>query len=78
MHGMSESDWEEQDEIPPEKLQKQWEKEEYEEKPAVPCPSCHKRLPASSFKCLYCGGQVFHDSGLLGKIMKWIRKLSGR
>jgi hypothetical protein len=66
-------DWETQDEVPPEKLQKKWDEEEYADGPTVDCPSCKKRVPASSFKCLYCGAQVFHDSGLLGKIMKWIR-----
>lgn len=67
------NDWEEEEEVPPEKLQKKWEREDYEEPPAVECPSCKKRVPASTFKCLYCGEQVFHDSGLLGKILKWLR-----
>ncbi len=68
-------DWEGRDEVPPEKLQKKWDRDEYEEKPAVECPSCKKRVPADSFKCLYYGSQVFQDSGLLGKILKWIRSL---
>ena len=71
-------DWEQNDEVPPEKLQKQWDRDEMDEMPAVEWPSCKKQVPASSFKCVYCGDQIFFDSGLLGKIMRWIRKLSGR
>lgn len=67
-------DWEIPDEIPPERLQKKWESEEMEEKPAVTCKACQKRVPASIFKCIYCGAQVFQDSGILGKILKWFRK----
>lgn len=66
-------DWENEEELAPEKLQKKWDREEYEEKAAVECSFCHKKVPASCFKCLYCGTQVFHDSGLLGKILKWIK-----
>jgi hypothetical protein len=66
-------DWENHEEIPPEKLQKKWDSEEMEEKPAVTCSSCKKRVPASSFKCIYCGNQVFKDSGLLGTLLKWFR-----
>lgn len=68
-------DWEWPEEVPPERLQRKWETEESHEKPAVACPSCKKRVPADSFQCLYCGGQIFYDSGLLGKILKWIRSL---
>ena len=66
-------DWENADEIPPERLQKKWDREEYEELPAVLCSSCKKHVPAGTFRCIYCGAQVFKDSGLLGKLFKWIR-----
>jgi hypothetical protein len=66
-------DWELNEETPPDKLQKKWEHDDYEERPAVVCPSCKKRVPADSFRCLYCSTRVFHDSGLLGRILKWIK-----
>lgn len=66
-------DWETRDEVPPERLQKKWDREEFSELPAVVCFSCKKRVPADSFRCIYCGAGVFKDSGLLGKILKWIR-----
>ncbi len=66
-------DWEDQDEVPPEKLQKKWDRDEYEERPAVICPACKKRVPADTFRCLYCNAQVFKDSGVLGRILKWFR-----
>ncbi len=68
-------DWENQDEVPAERLQRKWDSEEMEEKPAVTCPGCQKRVPASILRCIYCGHRVFHDSGLLGKILKWVRGL---
>ena len=68
-------DWENEDVVPPETLQKKWEREEMEERPAVICAACKKRVPADSFRCLYCGAVVFRDSGILGKMMKWIKFL---
>ncbi len=66
-------EWEMPEEEAPEKLRKKWDSEELEEKPAVTCPACKKRVPADSFRCIYCGERVFKDSGLLGKILKWVR-----
>lgn len=67
-------DWEPvPDEIPPDKLQKKWDGEEYAAQPAVVCSSCKINLPPDSFRCLHCGARVFKDSGLLGKIISWIQ-----
>ncbi len=66
-------DWEDNEEIPPDRLQKKWDRDEYEELPPVQCPACKKRVPADTFRCLYCGQRVFKDSGLLGRILKWFR-----
>jgi len=68
-------DWEIEDEEPPEKLRRKWDDEEAKELKAVSCPKCKQPLPGDAFQCLYCGAQVFHDSGLLGKIWKWLKGL---
>lgn len=68
-------DWEPApDEVPPDSLQKKWDKEEEIVRPsALVCPTCKSYVPSDSFRCLHCGGQVFKNSGLLGKIMSWIQ-----
>jgi hypothetical protein len=66
-------DWEIEDEEPPDRLKRKWDREEAKELKAVTCPNCHQPLPGDAFKCCYCGSQVFKDSGLLGKILKWLR-----
>ncbi len=59
----------------PEKLRKKWEAEEFEEefqeKGLKPCPHCAKWISRKSFSCIYCGGRVFHESGLLGRMAYW-------
>ncbi len=66
-------DWEMEEEEPPERLKRKWEEEEQKELKADFCRSCHQALPGDAFQCFYCGTQVFRDSGLLGKILKWLR-----
>lgn len=66
-------DWEIEDEEPPEKLKKKWE-EETGLRETVTCPSCRKQVLADSLTCIFCGSQVYQDSGLLGRIHKWIRQ----
>ncbi len=39
-------DWEMKDEVPPERLQKKWEREEASGSGTVVCPSCKKETPA--------------------------------
>lgn len=68
-------DWEESSETPPDKLRRKWDKEESEEPAAIPCPFCKKRVPGSSFFCMYCGNRIFEDSGILGRILMWVRRL---
>jgi len=66
-------DWEIEDEEPAPKLRKKWDEEEEKELKASQCPQCDKVLRGDAFQCMYCGAQVFQDSGLLGKIMKWLK-----
>jgi hypothetical protein len=66
-------DWEINDEQPSEHLRRKWEQEELEELKAAHCSKCKQPLPGDAFRCFYCGEQVFHDSGLLGKIIKWLK-----
>lgn len=62
-----------EDEKPNENLKRKWIEREYFGKKTVECPSCGKIVPAEGMKCLFCGAQIFHDSGVLGKILKWVK-----
>ncbi|MFA6599477.1 MAG: hypothetical protein WC352_06545 [Candidatus Omnitrophota bacterium] len=70
-------DWEIREEEVPEKLQARWDREEAGGKGSVCCPACGREVPGDTFSCLYCGERVFEDSGLLGKILKWLRGWRG-
>ena len=68
-------DWDEiKDEDAPENLKRKWVVEEHFPKKPVPCPSCRKLVPADSLTCIFCGAAVC-ESGLLGKIILWFKKL---
>ena len=68
------NDWEmEEEETPPDKLKKKWEKEERSPNETAVCNSCGKRIPVETVACLYCGEAVYHDTGLLGKILRWLK-----
>lgn len=69
---MLDDDFDQDDEeIAPESLQKKWEKEEFQEefsgKDFISCPHCKQPIEKKSFSCLYCGGRIFVNSGLLGR-----------
>ena len=68
-------DWEVEDENPHENLARKWVEREYFDKKTVDCPYCRKAVPSDSVSCLYCGAQIFQDSGLLGRIFKWIKSV---
>ena len=68
-------DWEIEDENPPEKLRRKWIEDDLSPKEAVDCPACKKKLPRESLTCLFCGAQVYQDSGLLGKLLHWFKKI---
>ena len=70
-------EWEEEreEEDAPENLKRKWIERDYFGKETVECPACKKFVPASSVTCLFCGAQVFHDSGLLGKLLEWFKRL---
>lgn len=70
-------DWEEAEEVPPERLKEKWFREELSFKETVTCPACQKELPRESLSCLFCGAQVFQNSGPLGKLLKWFRRFFG-
>ena len=70
-------DWEElPEEEVPEKLERKWGRESASsfQEPLI-CPSCKKDLPRDSVVCLFCGTRVFHDSGLLGKLLRWFKNI---
>ncbi len=70
-------DWENvPEEEVPEKLERKWSQESNPSfKETVICPSCKNDLPRDSVVCLFCGTRVFHDSGLLGKLLKWFKNI---
>ncbi len=68
-------DWEVKDEVPPKRLEDKWFKESLSFKETVACPSCKKELPRESMTCVFCGADVFYDSGLLGNILKWFKNI---
>ena len=68
-------DWEIEDEEPPEKLRRKWIEDGLSSRETVDCPACRKKLPRESLTCLFCGAPVYQDSGILGKILKWIKKV---
>ena len=66
-------DWEIEEEVPSEKLERKWEKEDAAGRTTVVCPQCKKHVPAEPLNCIFCGAQVFRDSGFLGKLLKWFQ-----
>ena len=66
-------DWEMEDEDPPENLKRKWIEQEYFGNKTVVCASCKKHIPADSVTCLFYEARVYHDTGLLGKILKWLK-----
>lgn len=69
-------EWEEIKEVdPPENLKRKWIEEEYFHKTAAACPSCGKPAAPGALTCLFCGAYVCEDTGFLGKILKWFKKM---
>ena len=66
-------EWESQEENPPENLKRKWIEREYFGKETVQCPACQKKVPADNLICLFCGAAIDFDTGVLGKILKWIK-----
>ena len=66
---------ENEEEVPPDRLRDKWFREELSFKETVECPACKKELPRDTITCLYCGAQVFYDSGPLGRLLKWIKRI---
>jgi hypothetical protein len=69
-------DWEEiEEENAPENLKRKWIEREHFQKKPVACPLCGKSAASDSLTCLFCGAYVFEDTGLLGKLLKWFKKM---
>ncbi len=68
-------DWEKhEEENPPENLRRKWiEREYFGKDKTVRCGTCKKFVPAENLECLFCGATMNHDTGLLGKILRWIK-----
>lgn len=66
-------DWEVKDEDPPEELKRKWVEREHFGKRTVECPACKKAVPSESVSCLFCGAGIPHDTGLLGKVLRWLK-----
>lgn len=65
-------DWEMEDEKPPEKLRHKWDQEDLRGRKAIECSRCKKHVPEDSLTCIFCGAEVFRDSGFLRRLLKWI------
>jgi hypothetical protein len=70
-------DWEIEDEEPPEKLKRKWFEDSLSFKETVECPFCRKWVSKESLACVYCGRRVFSDSGLLGNLVSWVKRIFG-
>ena len=69
-------DWEEiEEENAPENLKRKWIVEEHFQKKPIPCPSCGRPAASDSVTCLFCGAYVCEDTGFLGKLLKWLKKI---
>ena len=69
-------DWDpDREETPPENLKRKWIEREYFGKETQRCPTCGKYVPAESLTCMFCGGGVTHDTGLLGRIIGWLKSI---
>ncbi|OGW82007.1 MAG: hypothetical protein A3G33_04475 [Omnitrophica bacterium RIFCSPLOWO2_12_FULL_44_17] len=66
-------DWEVRDEEVPDKLEKKWTTDENQARQSTFCPKCKQILPGNTYRCHSCGAQIDYDSGLLGKILKWLK-----
>ena len=74
---LEEGDDELKDEVPPEGLRKKWEAEDFKGeivgRQDKQCGECGKWVDEKALTCMYCDATVFHQSGLLGKILYGVR-----
>lgn len=68
-------DWEIQDEDPPERLQKKWEREEARGPRMAVCPSCKKETSAENLTCIFCGTAIPQESGPVRCFLTWVKRL---
>ncbi|HNV85703.1 MAG TPA: hypothetical protein PKL97_01900 [Candidatus Omnitrophota bacterium] len=67
-------DWEEvREEAVPEQLKRKWIVEEHFGEKLTACPSCGKLTPRDGLTCLFCDARLNEDTGLLGKLLKWLK-----
>ncbi len=68
-------DWEREEENPPENLKRKWVEREYFGRETSQCRACKKFVPSENLTCLFCGSALHFDSGVLGKILRWLKSL---
>lgn len=69
-------DWQPpEEENPPENLKRKWIEREYFGKETLECPFCHKHVPADTIDCIFCGKRMYYESGLMGKILYWVKRI---
>ncbi len=69
-------DWEPiEEETLPERLSRKWEEQESLGPQTISCPVCAQPIPTESATCLFCSALIGHDSGLLGKILLWLKSI---
>ncbi len=69
-------DWEQlPEEMPPEKLVRKWVERDHFGKKFALCPSCQKEVPAENLTCIFCGARICENSGLLGNLLGWFKRL---
>lgn len=63
------------EEIIPEKLREKWDNQADKHLSYILCPLCHKQILEESLSCLYCHGLIPRETGLLGKMLLWVKRL---
>jgi hypothetical protein len=80
-------DWEIKEEMPPERLQKKWAREEVAGPGRVRCGVCEKETPAENLTCIFCGADLNFENGgtaisqggcPLRCLLSWVKRLFGK
>jgi len=67
-------EWEQEDEKPPEHLERKWEAEERGKAAKVVCESCGRHVDASALLCLYCGESTGVRTGIFSQMRHFFLK----
>ena len=63
-----------EEEQEPEALKRKWDAEDASNCAPQICKSCGHEVAGDAFFCLFCGERVFEKSGLLGKIVFFMKQ----